>query len=180
MLLFALFGLILWILLELWRINTQTVAMPVKGEESPPEAKEDVPAKQSSHVREHSLSAVHESLKHNKENSLQSDCASTCPEVKTKQHEAEQASSEVNSEKSAVGTTIQISPRAAAPMLSSGPEARDRLKFILGASEDNSSDEEPLVAKPPSGSSRPLSSNSGSSSQQTISAALKSSSSGIK
>lgn len=36
------------------------------------------------------------------------------------------------------------------PKLSSGPQARERLKFILGASEDNSSDEEPLATKPPS------------------------------
>lgn len=182
MLLFALLGLILWILLQLWRINTQTEAMPVKGEESPPAVKEDIHAKQSSHLGEHSLSAVHESLKHNevKENSLQPDCASASPEVKTKQHEVEQGSSEVNSGKPSAGTTTQISPRAAAPMLSSGPEARDRLKFILGASEDNSSDEEPLVTKPPSGTSRPPASNSGSSSQRMSSAELKSSSSGIK
>ncbi|XP_074527459.1 acetyl-CoA carboxylase isoform X2 [Halichoeres trimaculatus] len=176
MLLLTLLGLILWILLQLWRINTQTEAMPVKGEESPPAAEEDVPAKQSSHIGEHSLSAVHEGLKHNEENSLQ---ASASPEVKTKQHEAEQASSEVNSEKPSVGTITQTSSRAAAPMLSSGPEARDRLKFILGASEDNSSDEEPLVTKPPSASCPPPS-NSRSSSQQTSSAELKSSSSGIK
>ncbi|XP_033828316.1 acetyl-CoA carboxylase isoform X2 [Periophthalmus magnuspinnatus] len=36
------------------------------------------------------------------------------------------------------------------PMLRFGPEARERLKFILGASEDNSSDEEPLTTKPAS------------------------------
>ncbi|XP_072289677.1 acetyl-CoA carboxylase isoform X3 [Eucyclogobius newberryi] len=36
------------------------------------------------------------------------------------------------------------------PKFSSGPEARERLKFILGASEDYSSDEEPLTTKPPS------------------------------
>lgn len=35
------------------------------------------------------------------------------------------------------------------PRLSAGPEAREKLKFILGASEDNSSDDEPLVMLPP-------------------------------
>lgn len=37
------------------------------------------------------------------------------------------------------------------PRLVSGPEARERLKFILGASEDYSSDEEPAVLEQPGG-----------------------------
>ncbi|XP_070759737.1 acetyl-CoA carboxylase 2 isoform X2 [Enoplosus armatus] len=65
-------------------------------------------------------------------------------------------------------------------MLSSGSEARERLKFILGASEDNSSDEEPLVTKPPSGASQPPTSTHRSSPQQASSAVPQSSSSGIK
>ncbi|KAG7480864.1 hypothetical protein MATL_G00060810 [Megalops atlanticus] len=35
------------------------------------------------------------------------------------------------------------------PNMGSGPETRERLKFILGASEDNSSDEDPVVVEPP-------------------------------
>ncbi|KAI4820983.1 hypothetical protein KUCAC02_028936 [Chaenocephalus aceratus] len=63
MLPFAVLGLIVWILLFLWRINTKTLAMPVKGEESPPgcgapAAEEDKPATQSPHPGEHSLSTV--------------------------------------------------------------------------------------------------------------------------
>ncbi|XP_034547322.1 acetyl-CoA carboxylase isoform X2 [Notolabrus celidotus] len=154
--------------------------MPVKGEESPPAAEEDVPATQSSQPGEHSLSAVSNTLKHNEENSLQADSASASPEVKTKEREAEQASSEVNSGKPSTGATTQRPSRAAAPMLCSGPEARDRLKFILGASEDNSSDEEPLVTKPPSGTSQPPNSNSRPSSRRSSSAGMQSNSSGIK
>ncbi|KAJ8379366.1 hypothetical protein SKAU_G00001440 [Synaphobranchus kaupii] len=41
-----------------------------------------------------------------------------------------------------------------------GPEARERLKFILGASEDNSSDEEPVALGQPAGQARRRSSSS--------------------
>ncbi|KAM7017859.1 acetyl-CoA carboxylase isoform 2-T4 [Tautogolabrus adspersus] len=175
MLPFALLGLILWILLILWRINIQTEAMPVKGEEPPPAAEEDVPAKQSPHPDANSLAAAPKSSKH-KDNSLRADSASVGLKVKTKDCETAQATSEVNSGEPSPQKTTQKPSKATVPMLSSGPEARDRLKFILGASEDNSSDDEPLVTKPPSGSSQPSSSKPRSSSQQ----ALQSSSSGIK
>lgn len=159
-------GLILWILLLLWWINTKTVAMPVKGEESPsgcdpPPAEEEVPSTQSPHPGD----------------SLQVSGASG---VKTLDAEAPQASSEVNSEKPSLPPTAQNPSRTKVPMLSSGPEARERLKFILGASEDNSSDEEPLVTKPPSGASQPQTSTDRASPQQASSAAPQSSSSGIK
>ncbi|XP_073322538.1 acetyl-CoA carboxylase isoform X1 [Pagrus major] len=172
-------GLILWILLLLWRINTKTVAMPVKGEESPsgcgdpPPAEEEVPSTQSPHPGEHSSSAAPTTSKHNEDNSLQVSGASVDAETL-------QASSEVNSEKPSLPPTTQKPSRTKVPMLSSGPEARERLKFILGASEDNSSDEEPLVSKPPSGASQPQTSTSRSSQQQASSAAPPSSSSGIK
>lgn len=59
-------------------------------------------------------------------------------------------SSEETSQSSSSSPRSQKSPKRKVPMLSSGPEARERLKFILGASEDNSSDEEPVATKPPS------------------------------
>lgn len=175
-------GLILWILLLLWWINTKTVAMPVKGEESPsgcdpPPAEEEVPSTQSPHPGEHSSSAAPATAKRDEDNSLQ---VSGTSGVKTLDAEAPQASSEVNSEKPSLPPTTQNPSRTKVPMLSSGPEARERLKFILGASEDNSSDEEPLVTKPPSGASQPQTSTDRASPQQASSAAPQSSSSGIK
>ncbi|XP_036953486.1 acetyl-CoA carboxylase isoform X2 [Acanthopagrus latus] len=175
-------GLILWILLLLWRINTKTVAMPVKGEESPsgcdpPPAEEEVPPTQSPHPGEHSSSAAPATSKRNEDNNLQVSGASG---VRTADAEAPQASSEVNSEKPSLPTTTQNPSRTKVPMLSSGPEARERLKFILGASEDNSSDEEPLVSKPPSGASQPQTSSDRASHQPASSAAPQSSTSGIK
>ncbi|XP_060894088.1 acetyl-CoA carboxylase isoform X2 [Labrus mixtus] len=180
MLPFALLGLILWILLILWRINIQTEAMPVKGEEPSPADEEDVPAKQSPHPGANSLAAAPKSSKHNEDNSVQADRASVALQVKTRGCEAVQATSEVNSGEPSLQKTSQKPSKATRPMLGSGPEARDRLKFILGASEDNSSDDEPLVTKPPSGSSQPPSSKPRASSQQASIAALQSSSSGIK
>lgn len=185
MLPFAVLGLILWILLLLWRINTKTVAMPVKGEESPSgrgssAAKEDMPATHTRHSGEHSLSAVPTTSAHNDNNSALSDGTSAGPCVKTVDSEPPQSSSEINSELPSSPQTTQKPYRTNVPMLSSGPEARERLKFILGASEDNSSDEEPLVAKPPSGASQPQTSSLKSSPQQEAPAVPQSSSSGIK
>lgn len=185
MLPFAVLGLILWILLLLWRINTKTVAMPVKGEESPsgcdpPAAMEDVSTAQSPHPGKHSLSAVPTTSTRNEDNSPQASSASEGLEVKIVGAEALQASSEVKSGKPSLPPTTQKPSRTKVPMLSSGPEARERLKFILGASEDNSSDEEPLVTKPPSGAPQPPTSTHRSSPQQVSSAVPQSSSSGIK
>ncbi|XP_008280275.1 acetyl-CoA carboxylase isoform X1 [Stegastes partitus] len=180
MLLLAVLGLILWILLLLWRINTRAVAMPLKGEESssgcsPSAAKEDIPA-----PGEHSVSTVTTTSTHNQDNSPQSDHESSGLQVKTVGSEAPQASSEVNSEEPSAPKTTQTRSKTITAMLSSGPEARERLKFILGASEDNSSDEEPLVSKPPSGASQPPNSTPRSSPQQAASAVPQPSSSGIK
>lgn len=182
MLPFAVLGLILWILLLLWRINTKTVAMPVKGEESPsgcgpPAAEEDVLTTQSPHPGEHSLSTASTISVQNEENNPQ---ASVGLEVKTLDSEALQASCEVNSGKPSLQPTTQTPPITNVPMLSSGPEARERLKFILGASEDNSSDEEPVVSKPPSGASQPPTSTHPAPPQQMSSEVTKSSSSSIK
>lgn len=182
MLLFAVLGLILWILLLLKRINTKVVAMPVKGQESPsgcgpPAVVEDVPSKQSPHPGEQSLSAVLAISAHNEDDSSQTNSASASVEVKAVDTEALQVSSEVNSEKP---PNTQKPVKAKAPMLSSGPEARERLKFIIGASEDNSSDEEPLVSKPPSDVSQPSTSAPKSFPQPASSAVPQSSSSGMK
>ncbi|TKS78760.1 Acetyl-CoA carboxylase 2 [Collichthys lucidus] len=180
MLPFAVLGLILWILLLLWRINTKTVAMPVKGEESPsgcgpPAAEEDMPVTQSPHPGEHSLSTAPTTSAHNEDTSSQAGCA-PAGQGKAVDTEALQESSEVNSEKP---PTTLTSSTSKVPMLKSGPEGRERLKFILGASEDNSSDEEPLVSKPPSGASQPPASTN-KNPQEASTAARRSSSSGIK
>ncbi|XP_074494153.1 acetyl-CoA carboxylase isoform X2 [Sebastes fasciatus] len=185
MLLFAVLGLILWIFLLLRRINTKVVEMPVKGEESPsgcgpPAAVEDKAATQSPHPGEQALSAVPAISAHNEDNSPQASCASAGVEVKTVDTEPLQPSSEVNSEKPSLRPNTQKPPRARAPMLSSGPEARERLKFIIGASEDNSSDEDSLVSKPPSGVSQPPISATRSCPQLGSSAVPKSSSAGMK
>ncbi|XP_041792792.1 acetyl-CoA carboxylase isoform X1 [Chelmon rostratus] len=185
MLPFAVLGLILWILLLLWRINTKTAAMPVKGEESPsgcgpPAAEEDVPATQAPQPGECCLSTTPTTSTCNEDYSPQASSASATLDVTTVDTEALQASSEVNSETPSLPPTTQRPSKSNVPMLSSGPEARERLKFILGASEDNSSDEEPLVTKPPSGASQPPTSAHRSSPQQESSAVPQPSSSGIK
>lgn len=184
MLLFAVLGLILWILLLLWRINTQTVVMPVKGKESPsgcrpPAAEEDLHATQSPHAGKLSLSTVPSTSAQIENNRPQASSASWALKVKT-DTEALQASLEVNSKKPYLPPNTQKPSKTHAPMLSSGPEARERLKFILGASEDNSSDEELVVTKPPSGASPLQTCDHKSSPQQAASARPQSSSSGIK
>lgn len=178
MIIFGVLVLILWILLLLWRINTKTAAMPVKGDEppsggQPPAAKEDL---RSPHPGEHALSSPLSTSAQNEDSRPQTSSASGGLEVKTA--EALQVSSEANSEKSSLPPTPQKPLKTHAPMLSSGPEARERLKFILGASEDNSSDDEPLTTKPPSGAAQPP--NHKPCPQQATPAQPRSSSSGIK
>ncbi|KAM9823082.1 acetyl-CoA carboxylase 2 isoform 4-T4 [Syngnathus typhle] len=157
MLAFALLGLILWIIFHLRRINSSSVAMPEKGEESPsgdsPSGlQEDVPVAHASHPGQQ--------------------CVSTQPEgdnVKVKQQQHKQPLTNQNPSSSNV------------PMLRSRPRTRERLKFILGASEDNSSDEEPLAAKPPSGASQPSTASAAKSSHlQTSHEVPPPSSSGMK
>lgn len=163
MLSFAALGFILWILVLLWRINTKTVTMPVKGEESSahcglPATKE---AAQTPHPGKHSLSTVPTTSTGIVTNSPLAEGISAGSEVKRGHSEPSQY-------------------KTNKPMLSSGPEARERLKFILGASEDNSSDEEPQVAKPPSGATQPPASTPRSSPEQPSSAGPPTSSSSIK
>lgn len=171
----AALGFILWMVVLLWRINTKTAAMPVKGEESSthcglPAAEE---AAQTLHPGKHSLSTVPTTSTHSVTNRPLAEGTTAGLEVKRGRSERSQ-SSEGNSESLSLPRTSRV------PMLSSGPEARERLKFILGASEDNSSDEEPLVTKPPSGAPQPPSSTSQPSPEQPSSAGPQTSSSSIK
>ena len=180
MFLLATLGLILWILLLLWRINTKTVAMPRKGKETPSAAEEDMSAPHTPHPGEHSLSTVPTGPACKENNSSPADGASSGLDVKTLDCEPPQSSSEVNSKAPSLPPTTQKHRKTKVPMLSSGPEARERLKFVLGASEDNSSDEEPLVTKPPRGAAQPSTSTRKSAPQQTSCAPTQPSYSGIK
>uniref|UniRef100_A0A672JIW7 acetyl-CoA carboxylase n=1 Tax=Salarias fasciatus TaxID=181472 RepID=A0A672JIW7_SALFA len=134
--------------------------MPLKGEKSPPDgdlstASENTASPQAD---EHSSS----------ENGPEADGEPAGPAVKTMEPDPPQAG--VNSGQPSLPQTTHKLPRTKTPMLSSGPEARERLKFILGASEDNSSDEEPLTTKPPSGTPQPSASASRCSPQEVSSA----------
>ncbi|KAM8865493.1 acetyl-CoA carboxylase 2 isoform 6-T6 [Synchiropus picturatus] len=166
MLTFAVWGFILCVLLILWRSNRKTLAMPEKGEESPPGCSPaadqwDEPRPHPPPPDQHSLSRHEPTSKPNNVNR---------PEA------SQQVSSERSSETKLPDTQKQ--PTSTLPMVKSGPGSREKLKFILGASEDNSSDEEPLTAKPPSGSSQTATSTVRSPPQQI--AAPPPSSSGIK
>ncbi|XP_005722276.1 acetyl-CoA carboxylase isoform X2 [Pundamilia nyererei] len=179
MLEFALWGFILWVLL-LWRINSKTVTMPVKGEELPSAAEEDVPTARSPDAGMDPLSTVAAASQHAEHNVPQaaSAFAGLCGRILDS--DALQGSMEANSKQPTVLPTTQKPSKSVPPMLSSGPKARERLKFILGASEDNSSDEEPLVTKPPSGASQPPSSTIKSSPPQAPSVVPQPSSTVIK
>lgn len=159
MLYLTLIGFILWILYLLWRISTKPFMIPVKdykmpSDGCPPSAKEDPSTAQCPPPGEHSLPAVASTSEQNEAPRPQTESTSGDITVETLAVEALQAPSAARPS----GTC--------APKLSSGPDARERLKFILGASEDNSSDDEPVVAKPPSSALQPRTSNQISSPQQ--------------
>lgn len=179
MLLLAVFGFILCILVLLWRINTKSVAMPVKGEEA--SSHQGLPAAEevthSPHPGEHSLLTVPTTSAHNVNNSSLADSISEKPDVITAQSPLP---SGANSKLQPLPLTTQKLYKTDVPTLSFGPKPRERLKFILGASEDNSSDEENLVTKPPSGASQPPTSTPRSSPQQPSPGCRESSSSSIK
>ncbi|XP_026178498.1 acetyl-CoA carboxylase isoform X3 [Mastacembelus armatus] len=184
MLPFAVLGLILWILLLLWRLNAKRVMMPVEGEAAssgsgPPVAEEEMSPSHTPHPGIHSPSTVPVTSAHNENSSPLSDGTSVNAKDKRVRSEPPQCS-KVNSEMQSLPPTVQKPHQTKVPMLRSSSEARKRLKFILGASEDNSSDEEPQVTKPPSGASQPSTSTSRSSSQQESSAVPQASSSVIK
>nr|XP_043881435.1 acetyl-CoA carboxylase isoform X2 [Solea senegalensis] len=148
----AVLGLVLWLLLLLWRSNNKLAAMPEKGEESPfgcgsSAAEDDTPASHSPRPGQHSRSPVPPTSTHQESHSSMADSASAGPVTRAMDSEPPQFSSE--------GTATQKPSKTKAPMFSSGPEVRPRLKFVLGASEDYSSDDEALATKPPSGASQP-------------------------
>lgn len=165
--------LILW-LLFLWKINTKTVVMPGKGDESPSGCQPPAPEDDGKHL----VSTVTAASEHNEDNGPQTSIVSGGLKVKSNT-EALQTSS-VNSGKSSLPSVTQTSSSTHAPTLSSGPEVRERLKFILGASEDWSSDEELAVSKPPCGTPQPVTSNQKSLPQRTSCARPQPSASSIK
>eukprot|EP00066_Takifugu_rubripes_P024799 XP_011614065.1 PREDICTED: acetyl-CoA carboxylase 2 isoform X2 [Takifugu rubripes] len=162
----ALLGLILWILYLFWRINTKSLMMPVEEDKSdgfPPSAKVSSTA-QSPPPGEHSPSTVPSTSEQREGPGPQIGTTSGDLEVKTVDTEALQVPSAARTSNTR--------------MTSSGPEMRERLKFILGASEDNSSDDEPMADKPPSGAPQPLT--NALSPQQTTCTQAQSRSSSIK
>ncbi|XP_017269284.1 acetyl-CoA carboxylase isoform X2 [Kryptolebias marmoratus] len=161
MLLFAALGIILWIFLLLWKINTKSAAMPVEEEESlsgcgSQAAEEDIsPSKAGPHADRHSPSAAAVKSYRNENNNLLANGESAGFAVKPEEWDPPQASSKVNRVQPSLPHATQKPLGTTTPMHDSGPEARERLKFILGASEDNSSDEETVGTKPPSGAAEP-------------------------
>lgn len=159
----AILGIFLWVLLLLWRYNTAAVSMPIKEEAGPHSAGalgDFHPAKPPSPGGK-ILAKVSPSSspRDDDETETETETSSTSggPETEASDSDTQaQPSPEVNSDKPPLPpTAAEKPPRTCAPMLSSGPEARERLKFILGASEDNSSDEEHAATKPPGGASQP-------------------------
>ncbi|XP_029366815.1 acetyl-CoA carboxylase isoform X2 [Echeneis naucrates] len=183
MLPFAVLGLILWILLLLLRTNTKTASMHVQGQRlsgsGPSGAKEDTSTTHNPDPDQQCLSKVTSTSTHNENIGPLADSASASLDVKTVESEPPQ-SSEVNSDQPSLPPTTQKLVKTNVPRLSSGPEARERLKFILGASEDNSSDEEPVVIKSPTGVSQAPNSTLKSPPQQASSAVPHPSSLSIK
>ncbi|XP_051924733.1 acetyl-CoA carboxylase isoform X2 [Hippocampus zosterae] len=165
MFVFALLGIILWIFFHLRKINSTKVTMPEKGEESP--------SGDSPSLLEEDVPAVHSYLPGQQ-------CASTQPVEKTLQDHSSSAALHVKEQQQQSPLTTQKPSTSNEPMLRSGPRARERLMFILGASEDNSSDEELLAAKPPSGASQPSTSAARSSRQQISPEVSRPNSSGMK
>lgn len=146
----------------LWRINTKSVAMPVKGKKSlsscgSQAAEEDMStSKTAPRADKYSPSAAAAKLNHNDNNNLLVNGESAGCAVEPEECDPPQASSKVNAEQPSLPQATQKPLISNTPMHDSGPESRERLKFILGASEDNSSDEEVVVTKPPDDDTQPL------------------------
>ncbi|MEQ2298254.1 hypothetical protein AMECASPLE_003378 [Ameca splendens] len=124
-----------------------------------------------SHASKPSLSAAAPKSKCNDGNDHLASCESAGLSVKEAECDPLQAGQAL------LPQTPQNPSNTIPPMLSSRSERREHLKFILGASEDNSSDEEVLMTKPPSGASQPLVSASRSATDQASAAVSPSSSS---
>ncbi|PWA19506.1 hypothetical protein CCH79_00006981 [Gambusia affinis] len=138
---------VIWILMLLWINKTITAVMPGTNKKSD---EEDVlrptGAGLSSRSSQRSTAAPK-----SKSSSESADVS-----AKSAEHDPLQASCKVNSGQPLLLQTTQEPANPVPPMLS--PRARERLKFFLGASEDNSSDEEVLMTKPPSGAYQPAAS----------------------
>ena len=134
--------LILWLL----RTTSKTATMPGKGEESPGGGPPATHGEASTaYPKEHSRSTS-------------DDSEENCPQARsttTPDTLLSDAASEMMPEpKSTSPDTSQTTSEDTMPRASAGPRKRQPLKFILGASEDNSSDEETVVTKPPTGASQ--------------------------
>lgn len=133
--------------------------IPVKEDKTssdgwPPSAKEHPSTAQSPPPADRTASTVPSTLEQNEGPRPQVVSTSRDPNVESVDAEAQQVPSAVRASSTRT------------PKLSSGANARERLKFILGASEDNSSDDEPVLAKPPTGAPQPRTSNQISSPQE--------------
>ncbi|XP_008416946.1 acetyl-CoA carboxylase isoform X2 [Poecilia reticulata] len=139
---------VIWILILLWINKTKTAAMHRSNKKSEEEYVST--AESSSRSRQRSLSTAAPKSKFSSESA----------DVSAKRAEPDplQASLKVNSWQPLPLQTTQKPANTVPPMLSPRAAARERLKFFLGASEDNSSDDEVLVTKPPSGASQPTTS----------------------
>ncbi|XP_034026120.1 acetyl-CoA carboxylase isoform X2 [Thalassophryne amazonica] len=176
MLPFAVLGLFLWLLLLLWRINTKSVAMPDRKEECPSgcgPSKDGIHGAHTPYSGEQPFSTLPTILTDNDNSGPQASI------VKTTDAEPPQDSSEVNVYEPSLPLTTQKPLKTSVPKFCSGAEARGRLRFILGASEDNSSDEDPVVTKPPSGTPQPPSSIPEASLERTSCGVLQPNSSGM-
>ncbi|XP_054904810.1 acetyl-CoA carboxylase isoform X2 [Poeciliopsis prolifica] len=137
---------VIWILMLLWIDKTTTLMMPGTSKKSNEE--DDFTTLRTSRSGQRSLSIAAPKSK--------SSCESADTSAKRAERDPLQASHQVHSGQPLPLQTTQEPANTVPSMLS--PKARARLKFFLGASEDNSSDEEVLVAKPPSGASQPAAS----------------------
>lgn len=147
--------------------------IPVKEDKTPsdgwpPSAEEDLSTAQSPPLGEHFLATVPSTAEQN---------GGPCPPIVSSSGDLKVKALDAE----ALQVPSAVTPcSTCTPKPSSRPNMRERLKFILGASEDNSSDEEPVVAKPPSGAPQPRTSNQMSSPQQASCAQAGSHSSTIK
>lgn len=150
----AILGVLLWVLLLLWRYSTKAASMPVKeDEDGPPSAaaQGDFHQARPPCPGGKFLPTTFLTSTRIEDDATESSSTSGGPEAETSDSDTQtQASYEVNPDKPPLPPSAEKPPRGRAPMLSSGPEARERLKFILGASEDYSSDEEHAATKPTS------------------------------
>lgn len=153
----AVLGIFLGVLLLLWRCNAAAVSMPVKEGTGPHSAGAvgDFRKVKPPSPGGKFLATVSSSSPPKDDDETETETSSTSGGPETEASDSDTQTQASNSDKPPLPPSAEKPPRTCAPMLSSGPEARERLKFILGASEDYSSDEEHVATKPPSGASQP-------------------------